>query len=337
MKSHVYEIRPADIIRLALPSFVPVILFALIMHLGAKFRLLPAPTGKLDMDQTILVHQAEASQQRNSADLLLVGDSSCMMDISASSLNDQLPPGHRAFDLGTLSYLDLANFGELVQRYRQANPGVLRTVLVLVHPELLRRGRAESAHVATLAAMFQGTDFCDRTTPYGKISCLLGFEIFRGRLLSRLLPAPLPANWGAFYGFTTGLRRYLTLHAGSAVDPRQYTYRAGQGRAEYRLDPGVEAASRAFRGAVPPDVKLVVGLAPIPRSFAPPRYFETYQDLLIKWSEWMGADAALTNLPPTLPDVAFASTTHLNKAGAEHFTKILAPLLHPYLQPPSNK
>jgi hypothetical protein len=38
----------------------------------------------------------------------------------------------------------------------------------------------------------------------------------------------------------------------------------------------------------------------------------------------MGADALLTNLPPTLPSVFFSPGAHLNEAGQKVFTRLLA-------------
>jgi len=43
----------------------------------------------------------------------------------------------------------------------------------------------------------------------------------------------------------------------------------------------------------------------------------------------MGADQVLTNLPATLPDACFASTTHLNQKGVTRYTQILAHRLKP--------
>ena len=53
--------------------------------------------------------------------------------------------------------------------------------------------------------------------------------------------------------------------------------------------------------------------------------------MLARWSEWMRADVSLTNLPPTLSDLLFASTTHLNETGAGKFTLILSGALNPHL------
>src|SRR5882672_5615067 len=137
MKSHVCEFSPKDLLRFAgLPLF-PLALFAIAMHLGAKLNLLPAPRPTLDTDRTILVHQAEASHSSHDAEVLLLGDSSCLMDVSARQLTEQT--GRPALNLGTFSFLDLNAHALLLRNYAQANPNRLRAVVLLMHPESLRR------------------------------------------------------------------------------------------------------------------------------------------------------------------------------------------------------
>lgn len=87
----------------------------------------------------------------------------------------------------------------------------------------------------------------------------------------------------------------------------------------------------AFESALPPQAKLVLGLTPIPESFAPPGYSARWQVLPNQWSQRMKADALLTNLPPVMPDLDFANTTHLNERGASDYTEILARCLEPHL------
>jgi hypothetical protein len=41
------------------------------------------------------------------------------------------------------------------------------------------------------------------------------------------------------------------------------------------------------------------------------------------WAQWLKAEVVLTNLPAVLPDVLFASTTHMNAAGRDAFTRQL--------------
>src|SRR5215510_14013984 len=106
MHSHEYDFSLTDLCKLIGGPLVPVAAFAMTMHLGAAVKLFPPPRPTLDIDRTILLHQAEASRTRQDADVLLLGDSSCLMNVSTRQLAEGLPGQHRVLNLGTLSYLD---------------------------------------------------------------------------------------------------------------------------------------------------------------------------------------------------------------------------------------
>lgn len=327
MKSHVCEFAQKDLLRLAGLPLLPLALFALAMHVGARSHLLPAPRPTLDTERTILVHQARASRVSQDAEVLLLGDSSCLMNISARQLTEQL--GRPALNLGTFSFLDLNAHALLLREHARANPGRLRAVVLLMHPESLRRLGAEAYYLAALTNYLSGLDHCQTDTAAGQASCLLGVDIFQGRIYSRALPIPLPGAYGRRYGFTRDLEDFLTRERGSAIDPDSKSL---EGSAEYRLAPSLERASKNFRAAVPPGVKLLVGISPAPEHFAGPRYPQLHADLLRQWSQWLQADAALTNLPPALPDDSFVRTTHLKESVIPRYTDQLAAALKPHLR-----
>ncbi|MBI3416048.1 MAG: hypothetical protein HY043_12180, partial [Verrucomicrobia bacterium] len=283
-------------------------MFTGVMHFGATLRLLPLPRPTLDMDRTILIHQAEASRTAQDAEVILIGDSSCMMDVAASELGRAL--ARPVLNLGTLSYLDLSAFAEMLRHYEAANPKRLRTVVLLCHPEFLRRIQPVTTQVRTLKNFYAGEDYHDPSTWRGQLNWWLGVDVFRGRILSRFVPVPLPRDFARFYGFSNWeLVRYLSEHHGSAVDPRVFVPHTGQGNAEYRLAAKLESDSAAFRESMPEGVQLVVGITPAPASFVPPNHEQRQQQMLTEWSRWLRAGAALTKLPATLPDENFATTT----------------------------
>ena len=327
MKSHVCEFAPKDLLRLAGLPLLPLVIFAVAMHLAARVHLLPAPRPTLDTERAILIHQAEASRSPQDAEVLLLGDSSCLMDVSARQLTEQL--GHPALNLGTFSFLDLNAHAIFLREYVRANPSRLRAVVLLMHPESLRRLSSEPYYFNVLTNFLGRHDHCQTETALGQASCLLGVEIFQGRILARALPVPLPGAYGRRYGFTRDLESFLSRERGSAIDPDAKPF---EGAAEYRLAPTLERASRNFRAAAPPGVKLFVGITPTPQRFAGPRYPELQTDLLRQWSQWLQADTALTNLPPTLPDDSFVRTTHLKESVIPRYTEQLAGALKPHLR-----
>jgi len=327
MKSHICQFTTRELIRFAGMPLVPLTLFAVVMHLGARFQLLPAPRPALDVERTILIHQAESARAVNDAEVVLIGDSSCLMDVSARLLGEKI--GRSALNLGTFSFLDLNAHALMLREHARANPGRLRAVVLLMHPESLRRVGSEAYYLNALTNYWAGRDHCPGETISGRISCLLGMEVFKGRVLGRFLPAPLNGTYGRRYGFTCDLDRFLDQERGSAIDPDQL--KTFTGSAEYRLAPTLERASKNFRAAMPAGAKLFVGITPAPERFAGARYPRLNAEMLRQWSQWLQADGALTNLPSVLPDDAFVRVTHLKESVIPRYTEQLAEALRPAL------
>lgn len=324
MKSHTCEFEPGDLLRQICLPLVPLLLFAVVMHLGARLELLPVPRPTLDTERTILIHQAEAARTAQTAEIILLGDSSCLMNISARRLQDHLQ--QPVLNLGTFSFLDLQAQALLLREHTRANPGRLRTIVLLLHPDSLRRSAPEAYYISALTNFLAGRDHFDSDNAAGQFNAALGVETFKGRLLARVLPVPLNGAYGLRYGFNRDLESHLVRERGSAIDPDS---KPATGSAEYRLAPSIERASRAFRSSVPPGFRLIVGITPVPERFAGPRYPALHRTMLEQWSAWLKADVALTNLPPTLPDESFIRTTHLKEQVIPRYTDLLAEELRP--------
>ena len=327
MKSHTVEFTPKELLKLVTPPLVPVVLFALAMQAGARLGWLPAPRPALDVDRTILIHQAKASRVRSGAEVVLLGDSSCLMNVNARQLGDSL--GRRALNLATISYLDLGAHARLLREFAQANPGHPRVVVLLMHPEALRRGGSEPYPSEVLTHYLAGQDHHRFGTFAGTVNALSGVDAFQGRILSRALPTPFTNSFGRFYGFNTGLERFMAEHDGSAIDPGT---NAAIGNAEYRLSATLENLSRDFRAAVPPGAKLLVGITPVPMKFAGRNYPALRDQMLRDWSAWLQADAALSELPATLPDEQLTGATHLKPAAIPAYTEALAAALRTHVR-----
>jgi hypothetical protein len=330
MKSHDYQVRLGDIARMAGSMAVPMLLFAVLIRLGAVTGLWPSPWPALDLDRTILTHQANASGSRNDAELVLIGDSSCLMDVSAVDLCQHLGGARKAINLGTFMYTGFEGYASLLSRYEQTNPNRARVILLLVHPEMLRGVKPVANYLLLLSDLYAGADPGAPASIHGQLCGFFGLQIFQNRFLGRC-PVPLPGEYGRFYGFNLDLCRYMDRAWGSAVDPHRYIPGAGQGDADYRLSPSLEPSCLEFRAAVPDGARLLIGLTPVPGSFAAPNHDTRAKDILLAWGRWLQADC-LTNLPSTLPDDLFAGTTHLNQQGCRVYTKELARALQPHLR-----
>lgn len=322
MRSHSSSFTGRDLAAIAGAPIGVLLVLAGMLQVAAAWRWLPTPRPTLDMDRTLLVHQADASRARQDAAVILVGDSSCLIDVSAVELTQQL--GQPALNLGLISYLDLPSFGQLVRNYAQANPGRPRTVVLLLHPESLRLQAPSAYHRAQLADYLAGRDAPSSGGIGAQVQTALGADLVRGRLLARAIPVPLPGEFGRLYGFTDDFSRALSANRGSAIDPGRFERAKAQGNAEYRLAKRFEAESRRFRECVPPGVQLAVGLTPAPSSFVGRDHAATCRRLLDQWAGWLKADLALTGLPAAMPDDQFASVTHLTAEGRKEFTAQLA-------------
>ena len=319
MKSHVVEFEPKDLACWVGGPVLVAVSIAVVLHLGAAWRLLPGPRPSLDTDRTVIVHQVEASRDRRGADILLLGDSSCLMDVDARQVG--AAAGRRVLNLGLNSYLDLAAYRLLLGEFTAANPGRPRAIVLLMHPEALRRVSSEPYQLAVLNHYLAGTDPCGPQV--GRLECWSGAELFRNRILSRLLPSALGGGFGRYYGFSVDLERYMSAHDGSAIDPGN---EPALGNAEYRLSPTLEKMSGDFRGAVPKGTTVMIGITPVPSRFARGKYPGRRDEMLRQWGRWLGVDEAalLYELPAVLPDELFTGVTHLKPAAVPVFSEMLA-------------
>ena len=233
MTSHEYEFDARDVARLLGRPLLVVALFSIVIHALTWAGWLPRPWPALDMDRVILLHQADASRSRRPAEIILLGDSSCLMDVDTVRLGARL--GRGVLGLGTLSYLDLESTGELLAGYARANPGFPRVAVLLMHPYSLRLRISTGYHAEALRCYLAGQDHFNQGTRQGRLDRWLGLEQWRGRVLARWLPQPLTGGYGTRYGFTHDLWHSLDANRGSAVDPHEFTPGEVAGSTEYRL------------------------------------------------------------------------------------------------------
>ncbi len=190
MKSHEYEVSGSDLARLAARIAAPVLLFAVLMRLGVMTDLWPRPWPALDLDRTILTHQAYASRGSNDSDLVLIGDSSCLMDVSAVKLQQQLGGRHRPLNLATFMYMGFGGYASMLSRYDDVNPGRVRVVVLLLHPEMLRGIAPVSNYLRTLSDLYAGTDPEAPSSVHGQLCGLLGLNVFESSIPGALPLAP---------------------------------------------------------------------------------------------------------------------------------------------------
>lgn len=331
MTSQVYDFKFREVAKILGAPVAIVAALAGILHGGAAVQWLPLPRPALDIDRTILIHQAERARIAGPADVVLLGDSSCLMDIDAAILSRLLQ--RRVLNLGTLSYLDLTSIVELWQTYRRQRGAAVEALVLVLHPEFLRRNEAVPFHVNTLKHYFDGTDYCPPVDAARRLECGLGLAILRGRILSRALPLPLQGSFRQAYGFNHDLERYMDRHNGSLADPRTFNEQINVGNTEYRISPALRREVSAQSSAMLEAPLVIVALTPTPESLAGPLFESRYHALLTEWSKLVSADTSLTRLPGTLPDARFATKTHLTGPAARTFTTSIADSLKSLIGP----
>ena len=137
------------------PVAVATILGAMI-HLAARTPVLPAPRPALDVDRSVMVHQIEASQSPQDAEVILIGDSSCLMNVDANVVQHR--SGNSTLNLGTLSFLNLECFSQLLRHSLESAAVPPKAIVLLVHPEFVRRRSPSTHHVGTFKAVQNGSD-----------------------------------------------------------------------------------------------------------------------------------------------------------------------------------
>ena len=197
--------------------------------------------------------------------------------------------------------------------------------MLLVSPGKLslERDRREEEYWEQVRSEQQGDPL--RETPR-RSADWTGSQILRENILTHCLATPLRGHGAgaAYFGFSSEVDSYMTAHDGSLLDFGAVPTPKWRKPQRLELAQGLEAESETFRAEIPSGAKLLVGLTPVAESYSSTVELRRERELLLKWNSWLKADALLTNLPPTLPDVFFAGAVHLNPAGQRTFTRVLA-------------
>jgi hypothetical protein len=324
MRSHLYNLPHRDMLTIIGLPIGGVLLLGLIIRLTVFLPFAPKPRPTLDVDRTVIVQQIDASRRTEQADILLIGDSSCLMNIDAALLSEI--SGRRAINLGTLSFLDLHTFSHLLSNYVSNQAKEPSTVIFLSHPDFVRKKSSSKAHIETFDYYINQKDHAYGYLPSWDPRRLLGTHIVDGRFISRM-PIPLSGSFGQFYGFTTELMDFMIRHNGSAIDPRVLQIDNLKGSTDYRVAKFHSRQAPVLISAIPTSAKFYIGLTPVPESFPNGDFTVEYDRLLKDWSAEFPNAISLAELPPTLDDAAFATKTHLTGKAAQEYTRILFELI----------
>lgn len=325
MKSHEYNLSVRELARAVLPTLVVLAVLAVVLRGGRSHGLMPPRPVSWDPNSAMLAHQSRAARSHHPARIVLVGDSTCMVDVDARALSYRLPGQPRVLNLGLLIWFDFSTYAEVLSDFASANPGQVRAVVLLVTPEKLGLPRSETSQ-EPWREIRSNEHEPDRGRALGLPRDWLGVKPLRENLLPYVLATPLRGKGEATarFAFSCEVDAYQTAHDGSAVDLGHFVRPQHPTKPVWCLAEGIEAESRAFRAKVPPGAKLFVGLTPLALSYSSPEDRARRLEMLTQWNRWIQADTLLTNLPAAWPDTLFASKGHLNELGQQRFTAVLA-------------
>lgn len=325
MKSHTYAFSGRELVAATTPPLGGLALLAALLHGLAALGWLPSPLPLRSMDQAVLWHRITSS--RLPAGVVLVGDSSCLMGVSARQLSELL--GLPVRNLGAVSTLGLDAFATLAADAVAAAGDPPPTVVLLVHPDFLRRPAPEAGMDALFRSLRESGEVAGLDAdPWQRVLHTFGAATFRDRIESRIRPTPLLGAYARRYGFTWELLAAMDADGGGAVDPGYFAPGTSVAPPPLEVSPRLETAAAAFVSRLPDGTPLRVGVMPIPQSLAGPEDATRQARALRTLCGWMGSRAVpLSTLPAVLPDEDFASPTHLNESGRAAFTRRLAETL----------
>ena len=194
------------------PTLVALACVAGLLKAGHKLGWLLAAPVALDPEVTVLVHQSLASRAAPPAEIVLVGDSTCLTGVDAQELSNQLPGRPRVLSLALFIWLDLEVYGEAVADFASAHPVQVRTVVLLVTPAKLG-GMGESYGGRTMwQEVHQARRPSELPDQPGGERDWLGAQLLRRRILSHGLATPQHGTGASFFGFSSEIDAYMTEH-----------------------------------------------------------------------------------------------------------------------------
>lgn len=274
----------------------------------------------LSIDQMIVLKQLARSESIKS-DLGFLGDSSCLMGVSAPDFPSTFG---QVQSFCTLAYVGPAGYAVMLE-HMLASGSAPSHLIVMFHPVQFQREESWDSWVSIVRN--GGIKKNAISPPWS------AFDYLRFEWLGKWLYSPLPGNYAFFYGGGDEFSTYIGEHRGSAIDPGVLKDRSVQeasflaSKAEkaydYSLSPSYLPALDQLRSAIErfgkDRVSLVV--SPIPEAYFFDRSGAERQAAAMDIATRIGIDHdQIIDTPGSYPDGFFSTTTHLNRIGRKVFT-----------------
>jgi hypothetical protein len=312
------------------------------------FRLFPARFPPRDLESIIVEEQIKRAATIKSADVLVVGDSSALMGVDAVMLG-RLLHGRSVENLSTLGWVGPKGYAHLIEMYFGRGNSA-KALVLLMHGISINRPETQWNNWEEMVL--------DERLPGASESNPL-FE-FRSELNSALLgwilAPPMPGAWGRYYGTQFELAGAIEKQHGSIYQPL-LEMPAESGRWDMSIEPkGEDVTNRMPSDSLyqlSPTASLglrqfaemasrfkvehvLFGITPTYLSSMTRRAIaengQVANEIGYLMRQSLGRRFVLLELEPFRADEYFASNTHMNSLGREHFTRDLATILSPMVQ-----
>jgi hypothetical protein len=257
-----------------------------------------------------------------SSDILIIGDSSGLMNISPTILG-RLIDGH-VETLATVAYAGPRGIASILDRLsaRQVRPRVI--VLTL--------------HAAGLPKLEEWSSWTDRVV-HGPPKRPLEPNPIRGALgkmndvVSSIVFRPLEGAYGSYYGGLSDFEAFLRRNHGGAIEPRPREIDNSGPPSKLDWCCSFEI-SDIFRSEIPilrealarlPATEVRLLVSPLPQRWATPQGVANRAAAISELLDGLGLDrSAVLNTPEYWPGSEFSVPTHLHESAVNRFTRHLA-------------
>ncbi len=307
-------------------AILPLLVLVLIVLCVFSVWNIHSPTYSRDKEpqfiDVLISTQIDRAETIPSADILIVGDSSGLMDIRPILLSQIID--RKVESLATVAYAGPRGIASILDRLsaRHIEPQVV--ILVL--------------HAAALPKLKEWSSWTDRIV-HGPPKRAIEMNLFQGALgkmndlVSPFVFRPLEGAYGSYYGDSSNFEAFIRQNHGGAIEPRPRE--ASDDSPVSKLDWCCSfEMSDIFRSEIPilrkslskfPNAKVWLLISPLPSRWATPqeranRAFaisELLRGLRLRKS-------VILDTPAYWPSREFSVPTHLYESAAPRFTRLLA-------------
>jgi hypothetical protein len=294
--------------------------------------MLPPRQGERGLEK-ITVREQLRRARVVSPEVLIIGDSSALMDVEARELSSLL--GFNVESLATLAWVGPAGYGRIV-RLLSERASAPRVIVLLMCATGLAVDEPAFAENGWEQMVLEGqTDEAaapERTRAqrsFGRVLLAARDRIYT-RLFLPLVGPPLPGRHGFYYGWPEDVARALDRSQGSLVDPSLPDTTELSVPCHFELSDAVERRLRAFAEATRSSgvQKTYFGITPVPQT-------AVVGGTLARRAATASRCLAALRLPPSAelplpaacPARRFATFNHLGAEGRQEYSRLLAQLL----------